>query len=211
MNLKVVGAGLGRTGTHSLKIAFEQLLGGPCYHMVEVLGRPEQRDIWAAAARGDEIDWASFLSDYYATVDWPAAAFWKELSDASPDAVIVLSVREDEAWWKSASETIFAVLARGAPPDDTGAEDELAMITTLLQNRFTPDWRDREGAIAAYNAHNDRVRAEAPASRLVEWHPGDGWAPLCTALGLEEPSVPFPHVNTTDEFRAMTGLDQAGA
>ena len=53
--------------------------------------------------------------------------------------------------------------------------------------------------------------AEAPANRLVEWHPGDGWAPLCAALGLEEPSAPFPHVNTTDEFRAMTGLDQAGA
>ncbi len=211
MNLKVVGAGLGRTGTHSLKIAFEQLLGGPCYHMLEVLGRPEQRDTWAAAARGDEVDWATFLSDYRATVDWPAAAFWEELADASPDAVIVLSVRDSEAWWKSASETIFAVMARGAPPGDTGAADELAMITTLLDKRFTPDWRDREGAIAAYNAHNDRVRAEAPANRLVEWRPGDGWAPLCAALGLEEPSVPFPHVNTTDEFRAMTGLDQAGA
>jgi hypothetical protein len=34
--LKVVGAGVGRTGTHSLKIALEQLLGGPCHHMVEV-------------------------------------------------------------------------------------------------------------------------------------------------------------------------------
>lgn len=211
MNLKVVGAGLGRTGTHSLKIAFEQLLDGPCYHMLEVLGRPDQRDTWAAAARGDEIDWASFLADYCATVDWPAAAFWEELSNASPDAVIVLSVRDGDAWWKSASETIFAVLARGAPPDDQGAVDELAMITTLIEKRFTPDWRDRETAIAAYNAHNDRVRAEAPANRLVEWHPGDGWAPLCAALGLEEPSAPFPHVNTTDEFRAMTGLDQAGA
>ncbi len=210
MNLRVVGAGLGRTGTHSLKIAFEQLLGGPCYHMLEVLGRPDQRDAWAAAARGDEIDWASFLADYRATVDWPAAAFWKELSGASPDAVIVLSVRDSDAWWKSASETIFAVLERGAPPDDEGAVDELAMITTLMEKRFTPDWRDRDSAIAAYNAHNDRVRAEAPAAQLVEWRPGDGWAPLCAALGLEEPPMPFPHVNTTDEFRTMTGLDPAG-
>src|ERR1700731_2339994 len=100
MDLRVVGAGLGRTGTHSLKVAFEQLLGGPCYHMVEVLGRPDQRAVWASAARGEDIDWADFLSPYAATVDWPAAAFWKELSAAWPDAVIVLSTRKDAAsWW----------------------------------------------------------------------------------------------------------------
>ena len=93
MELRVVGAGLGRTGTHSLKVAFEQLLGGPCYHMLEVLGRPDQRDTWAAATRGESVDWATFLAPYRATVDWPAATFWREISDAAPHAVVVLSVR----------------------------------------------------------------------------------------------------------------------
>ena len=191
MNLQVIGAGVGRTGTHSLKVAFEQLLGGPCYHMLEVLGRPDQRDTWAAATRGEKVDWGDLpcLSDR-ATVDWPAAAFWRELSLASPDAVVVLSVRESGAWWKSASETIFAVLAWGAPPDDQGAVEELAMIGAVIERRFTPDWRDREGAIAAYEAHNARVRAEVPEGRLVEWRPGDGWTPLCAALGMKEPSEP---------------------
>jgi hypothetical protein len=211
MNLQVIGAGVGRTGTHSLKVAFEQLLGGPCYHMLEVLGRPDQRDTWAAATRGEKVDWATFLASYRATVDWPAAAFWKELSLAAPDAVVVLSIRESGAWWKSASETIFAVLARGAPPDDQGALEELAMIGAVIEQRFTPDWRDRESAIAAYEAHNARVRAEVPQGRLVEWRPGDGWAPLGAALGLKEPSEPFPHLNTSSEFRAMTGLDVGGS
>ena len=210
MALQVVGAGLGRTGTHSLKVALEQLLGGPCYHMVEVFGRPDQRDSWAAAVRGEDVDWASFLAPYRATVDWPAAAFWKELSVAAPDAVIVLSTRDSEAWWKSASETIFAVLARGARPADDVGREELTMIEALIEQRFTPDWQERDGAIAAYEAHNARVRAEAPPGRLVEWQPGDGWAPLCAALGLAEPSEPFPHLNSTSDFRAMTGLD-AGA
>ena len=84
MDLRVVGAGLGRTGTHSLKVAFEQLLGGPCYHMLEVLGRPDQRDTWAAATRGERVDWATFLAPYRATVDWPAAAFWREICDRGP-------------------------------------------------------------------------------------------------------------------------------
>jgi hypothetical protein len=210
MALQAVGAGLGRTGTHSLKVALEQLLGGPCYHMVEVFGRPDQRDTWAAAVRGEEVDWDSFLAAYHATVDWPAAAFWKELSVAAPDAVIVLSTRDSDAWWKSASETIFAVLARGASPDDDAGRAELSMIEALIEQRFTPDWRERDGAIAAYEAHNARVRAEAPPGRLVEWRPGDGWAPLCAALGVAEPSEPFPHLNSTADFRTMTGLD-AGA
>lgn len=209
MELKVVGAGLGRTGTHSLKVALERLLGGPCYHMVEVFGRPDQRDFWAAAVRGERVDWSSFLAPYRATVDWPAAAFWKELSLAAPDAVIVLSTREGAAWWKSASETIFAVLARGAGPDDGGLP-ELTMIKALIEQRFTPEWQQRASAIAAYEAHNARVREEVPPGRLVEWHPGDGWAPLCAALGMDEPAEAFPHLNSTAEFRAMSGLDAAG-
>src|SRR5689334_16327222 len=36
MTLKVIGAGFGRTGTMSLKLALEQLGFGPCYHMIEV-------------------------------------------------------------------------------------------------------------------------------------------------------------------------------
>jgi hypothetical protein len=207
VSLRVVGAGLGRTGTHSLKLALEQVLGGPCYHMLEVINRPDQAAAWHAAARGEEPDWAVFLGGYVATVDWPAASFWQELAHASPEAVIVLSVRDSEAWWKSASETIFSVVARGAPPDDPGAVAELAMITEVLDRRFTSGWRDRATAIAAYDAHNAQVRATAPPHRLLEWRPGDGWEPLCGALGVAVPAEPFPHVNTTSEFRAFTGLD----
>ncbi len=207
MSLRVVGAGLGRTGTHSLKLALEQLLGAPCYHMLEVINRPDQAEAWARALR-EEPDWASFLGDYVATVDWPAAAFWPELSRFAPDAVVVLSVRDPEAWWASASQTIFSVLARGANPDDPGAVAELAMITTLLEQRFTPGWRDRQEAIRAYEHHNATVRASVAPARLVEWRPGDGWGPLCRALGVDTPTEPFPHVNTTSDFRMFTGLDE---
>ena len=209
MPLRVVGAGLGRTGTHSLKLAFEQLFGAPCYHMLEVLGRPDQAAVWDAAAHGHLPDWPSFLDGYAATVDWPAAAFWPELMEAAPDALVVLSVRDANAWWTSVSETIFSVLARGAPPDDPGAVAELAMINAVLSARFTPDYLERPAAIAAYESHNARVRAMVPADRLVEWHPGDGWEPLCRSLSVPVPPDPFPHVNTTSEFRSLTGLDAA--
>ena len=40
MTLKIIGAGMGRTGTASLKVALETLGMGLCYHMSEVLKNP---------------------------------------------------------------------------------------------------------------------------------------------------------------------------
>lgn len=207
MPLRVVGAGLGRTGTHSLKLGLEQLLGGPCYHMLEVFERPQDVAVWQRAVGGESPDWLAFLGGYRATVDWPAAAFWRELAATSPDAKVLLSVRDTDEWWASAQRTIFAVSERGAPPDNPEASAQLHMITTMLRERFTPDWGDESAAKAAYERHNDQVRASADPSRLVEWAPGEGWQPLCAALDLPVPDEPFPHVNTTAEFRAMAGLD----
>src|SRR5579883_1954803 len=108
MNLRLVGAGLGRTGTHSLKIALEQLLGAPCYHMVEVFNHPEHVAQWQAAANGEPADWDFVFQDYAATVDWPSASFYEEIMTQYPDAVVLLSTRSDaEAWWKSYSNTIM--------------------------------------------------------------------------------------------------------
>lgn len=106
MTLRVVGAGLGRTGTTSLKLALERLLGGPCYHMSEVFQHPEHIGHWHGAARGDMPDWRALFAGYVAAVDWPAASFWREISAAFPQALVVLSVRDPDAWWQSASSTI---------------------------------------------------------------------------------------------------------
>jgi hypothetical protein len=203
MALKVVGAGLGRTGTHSLKLALERLLGEPCYHMIEVFGHPEHVGMWHEAVRGDMPNWDELFAGYGAAVDWPAAAFWKEQSEAYPDAVILLSTRDSASWWRSCDNTIFEVF-RAA--DDAMPGDWTAMVKGLFQN-FAGDTLDEQSAVAAYERHNAHVRATAPPERLVEWHPGDGWAPLCRALGVAVPHEPFPHVNSTAEFRAMAGLD----
>ena len=204
MTLRVVGAGLGRTGTHSLKLALEQLLGAPCYHMVELFERPDDVEQWRRATRDQPADWDSVFDGYAAVVDWPAASFYDLIMDAYPDALVMLSTRADaEGWWKSASSTILPAIARvrqDPPPLE-------AMIFEVLESKFTPDFDDHDAAVAAYERHNQDVRARVRADRLVEWQPGDDWGPLCRALGVAEPSEPFPHVNTTDDFRAMTGLD----
>lgn len=201
MSLRVVGAGLGRTGTLSLKVALEKLLGAPCYHMAEVFQHPEHIESWRAAARGRMPHWQSLLGGYAAAVDWPAASFWPELSQAFPDAVVLLSVRDAQSWWESASRTIFLTSKKevGTP--------WRAMIDEVFAARFTTDIDNREAAIAAYEAHNRQVRERVPRHRLLEWQASDGWGPLCDALRLPVPDEPFPRTNTRDEFIVVHGLD----
>lgn len=205
MGLEIIGAGLGRTGTTSLKIALEELLGGPCYHMLEVRERPADPDVWGNAYEGKLPDWEAFFDDYRAAVDWPSAPFWRELGEAFPDAPILLSVRDPDSWWKSASNTIFIALATYFAPD--APADGWARMGRGMMTGFTPHWRDEASAKAAYLAYNEDVRATAPSGRLVEWSPGDGWEPICSALSLAVPDHPFPHTNTTADARTELGLD----
>lgn len=198
MTLRLVGAGLGRTGTLSLKVALEKLLGAPCYHMFALLGRPEHLPLWRGAARGEMPDWHALFTGYAAAVDWPAASFWPEISAAFPDTVVLLSVRDADAWWQSASETIFPASLSIDP-----GSPWRAMMDEIYATRFTSALDDRDACVAAYEAHNARVRRAVPPERLVEWTPSDGWGPLCRALGVPVPSEPFPRTNTKEEFQAM--------
>ena len=108
--LKVIGAGLPRTGTTSLKAALEQLLGGDCYHMFEFFERVDEHGLlWWQALEGDLDALDVILDGWAAAIDWPASLFWRELSERHPDAVVVLSHRESvEAWWASVDRTVWA-------------------------------------------------------------------------------------------------------
>jgi hypothetical protein len=203
--LKIIGAGLGRTGTASLQIAIQQLTGGRCYHMIEVFGQPDHVPQWHGAVKGDLPDWDALFADYDAAVDWPACSFWQPLMKRYPDAPVLLSTRRSaEAWWKSADDTILEFgFRRPAAP---GTEPWREMATDMIKLHWWPI-DDKDAAMAAYERHNAEVRAGVPPDRLVDWQPGDGWEPICAALGVPVPDEPFPHVNSTAEFRSNTGLD----
>jgi hypothetical protein len=202
--MRVVGAGLGRTGTASLKQALEILLGGTCHHMFEVKTADQARG-WHAAAEGNPPDWHEFLADYTALVDWPGASFWPELSTAFPDALVLLSQRPLDEWYDSAASTIFnsSRPAQEDPDDSVLARKE--MWLSILRNRFTEDLDDREATIEAAAAHNQAVIDTVPAERLLIYTPGDGWEPLCEALDLPVPDQPYPHTNTRQQFQDRAG------
>lgn len=203
MAVRVIGAGVGRTGTHSLKQALEQLLGGRCHHMVEIMGDPPQAAGWTDAIEGRDVDWDEIFDGYDATVDWPGASFWREISAANPDALVLLSTRDPEAWYRSASNTIFNPV-EATPP---GLEEWFGVtVPKLFGTRFSADLGNPTAMIEAFERHNDEVRAGVPAERLLEWTASDGWEPICERLGVAVPGEPFPLTNTTSETRELLGM-----
>lgn len=202
MALSVIGAGFGRTGTLSLKLALERLGFGPCYHMLEVLENPAHDAVWLEATRGGEVDWDDLFSGYTAAVDWPSAAFWRELSQHYPDAKVILSVRDAQLWYRSVENTIYRVLSSPVAPGGRVTPEHRAMTRELIlertfENRFT----DREHTIGVYERHNRMVRDALSGHRLLVYETGTGWQPLCEFLDCAVPDDPYPLTNTTQEFR----------
>jgi len=203
MTIQLIGAGLPRTGTNSLKLALEQLLGGPCYHMHEVFERPHDQPIWEAATRDQFPDWPSFLKEFHAAVDFPSSLYWQQLANAFPDAPILLSTRKDpETWWASVSKTVIPATLQAE--DTPWRRMALALFESFIG---ASDIENGERMMAAYEAHNLHVKTSVAASRLIEWQPEDGWQKICAALNIPVPNEAFPHVNTQAEFVNRLGDD----
>lgn len=218
MTLRVIGAGFGRTGTLSLKVALETLGLGPCDHMSGVIADTRRARRWHGAVRrraqGAPIDWPSVLGDRRATVDWPGAYFWEELLTAYPTAKVLLTVRDPDRWYDSAHGTIHGLRRLAAAPGLAalpfalarrlvpGARAVLALTDDVIwDGTFGGRFDDRAHAIAVFDRHVAAVRARVPADRLLVYEIGEGWEPLCAFLGVAVPvDTPFPHLNDADQF-----------
>jgi hypothetical protein len=212
--MKVIGAGFGRTGTLSLKVALETLGFGPCYHMTEVFEHPEHADFWSAAWRGEPVDWDGFLADYEAAVDWPACTFYEELFRRHPDARVLLSVRDPERWYESTRNTIYE-LSVGIPRSSLYRMG-FAVVSFFIFGRsvrgkmadeiiwdgtFDGRFEDNHYAKEVFNRHNEEVRRRVLPDKLLVFEVKDGWGPLCEFLDVEVPDEPFPRVNDTADMQ----------
>jgi hypothetical protein len=197
VTLKVIGAGIGRTGTYSLKLAIERLGFGPCHHMEEVLfNQPTQVPLWAAAV-GGRPDWTTVFDGYRSAVDWPTAGFFRELNDAYPTAKFVLTHRSPESWVASFGQTIYKLIHEPVPPQ---MQAWIAMALGVIERTGFPLGLDAAELERRFNAHIDAVRATVPADRLLVYQVKDGWGPLCKFLDVPVPDEPFPRTNGRSEF-----------
>lgn len=200
--LEVIGAGVGRTGTLSLKTALERLGFGPCHHMLGLFEDPEQIPLWEAAARGEPVDWRQVYAEYRSTVDWPGARFWREISGAFPEAKVVLTVRDPESWYASAAGSIHATAVAPPPPD--AGEGFLRLrdmsLEVVWDGVFDGRFTEKEHALKVFAEHEAAVREAIPADRLLVFRVSDGWEPLCGFLGVPVPDEPFPRSNQRGRF-----------
>ena len=200
MSIKVIGAGFGRTGTTSLKGALEMLGFNKCYHMFEVIKNPSDAAFWNAARRGEHRDWQAVFSGYQATLDWPGCSFYKALMDTYPDAKVLLTTRDPEAWYASAEATIYKSNTMKPPPS---MQPFVEMVNALLwQHDFNGKFEDKAYAIETFNAHNEEVKRSVPADKLLVYEVTQGWEPLCQFLEVDTPQdTPFPHLNDRLSFQ----------
>lgn len=210
--MKLIGAGLPRTGTLSQKVALEMLGLEPCYHMVNVLADLDEVPKWQAAFDGDP-DWPGIFSEFQATVDWPGSFYYKELAEAYPDAKVLLSTHDGERWARSMRETVWGVwygdvlirhLSDARTKVDPGWRGFAELLRPMcVRSGLMPGGVDTtvEAMAAAMERFEQEVQQTVPADRLLVWSVTDGWDPLCDFLELPVPDTPFPHLNDTDEFK----------
>src|SRR5690606_32998407 len=184
------------------KIALEHLGFGPCHHMFEVRDNPHLLAPWQRFVAGAPLDLDAAFAGYRSQVDWPGARVWRALAERNPEAKVILTVRDPDAWFDSFSATIVPFIgARGthaSPHANAIAEmgDKL-----IREGVFGGRWSDRAHAIAVFNAHIAEVQRTLPPERLLTFDASEGWAPLCAFLGVPVPAISFPHLNSSQHFR----------
>lgn len=207
MGLQVIGAGFGRTGTMSMKAALEQLGYIKTHHMLEVMPNAEQRQLWQQVAEGAAPDWDAIFDGFQASVDFPSSTYYKELLARYPDAKVLLTVRDPDSWYKSASETIYPI-STAAPRwarkyIKMQRQIDAIVQGTVWQRVFHGQFEDKVKAMQIFRDYIEQVKADVPAEKLLIFEAKQGWEPLCAFLDKPVPATPFPHVNDTAEFKKL--------
>ncbi|CAJ0554866.1 Ff.00g133790.m01.CDS01 [Fusarium sp. VM40] len=210
--LQVIGAGLPRTGTASISSALEILLDGPVYHgATQVLLGPEKEiKTWIQvlmqwhpqenSTRRSNLDLIKERIDgFVAITDSPGSTLVPELMTLYPDAIVICTVRDVEAWERSMatvsskSTQWFLRFVLFPVPSLRYFVD---YIDALRQQWFLKYGETEPVTSSSYDQHITWLKEKVPENRLVFLQVHDGWEPLCKALDLPVPKdVPFPRIN----------------
>jgi hypothetical protein len=201
MALKLINAGLGRTGTTSLKVALDRLGFGPGYHMFDIISSEERLGQWEKiVCDGQRPDWEAVFDGYTSAVDGPCAIYYRPIMAAFPRAKVILTVREAERWYQSTHDTLYQFALSGGQPR------LLRVVNTMIWNGlFGGRFADREYATEVFHRHNQEVIDHVDPGNLLVYDVRQGWEPLCAFLGADVPAEDFPHANDSESMRQRLG------
>ncbi|MDT0555514.1 sulfotransferase family protein [Patiriisocius hiemis] len=223
MSLKIIGAGFPRTGTTTLKMALEILGYSKTYHFKDLFANPEQVKYWNELEKNGATDYKSLFDGFQASVDFPGYPYYKKLLKEFPDAKIILTKRDVNAWYESTFKTIWQVtpdkLLEGIKDESELASNEnlknkIACIRFLREVYFkkelNDDFLNKENTIKAFENHIQEVINFLPKEKLLVYEVSQGWGPLCSFLGKPIPTNEFPHLNKKEQFKKMLGAMVTG-
>ena len=203
--LRLIGGGLGRTGTQSIAAAL-RALGVRSYGMRQIIGSRRDLEAWGAVLEGGPTpDWSDLLADRGATIGWPMCFFVEELARAYPDAKVLLTLRDPERWFESL-QVAWSSLTKLRALRFVPRVAALLRVVEPVMERVGGAPPTRDAATTAFRAHVAHVREVVPPDRLIEYRVTDGWGPLCQALGVAEPAASFPRINSGSDVLREAGL-----
>ena len=216
MSIKIIGAGFPRTGTTTLKQSLETLGFNHVYHMKELLVNPHNLHYWKTLSETGDTDWDGLYKGYDATVDFPGYPWYKEHMKRYPEAKVILTVRDFEAWYKSVDSTVFRagpqtpgekIKMMGKLLFSSRARNVVKCIKffkkTFFAGELDGNFEDKAHAKKVWEGHLAEVQRFVPKEKLLVYDVRDGWGPLCKFLGVKEPADPLPHLNKKENFKEM--------
>ena len=200
--MKVICAGLMKTGTKSLAKALREL-GFSVYDVEEHVSFHLQP--WhAILVEAKEPDFLSMYRDVDAVTDVPANAFYEEILKAFPDAKVILSERNNEdVWLTSWMKQMEMLLSMEREPHSV----LLFALSSSCRKAWKIVLRSLQFVLGIsnvsvneskfllkkkYREHNERVKAVVPPDQLLVYNVKQGWEPICKFLGRDIPSCSFP-------------------
>lgn len=122
--------------------------------------------LWIEAARG-RPDWDAIFADYRSAVDYPSAAYWRELAAYYPQAKIIHTVRDPDAWFDSTQATIFAPDGPAVAAFNSGEQNVMTDFFKSFTGAFRGHLHDRAAMTDHFRRHNAEVVATIPPERLL--------------------------------------------
>lgn len=180
---KVVGVGLSKTGTSSLKVMLQHLGYRTC---------GPRKDLLFQVRRGNLSSIDPVLEDYDAFEDWPWPLTYRYVHQKyGTRAKFILTIRASFENW-------YASLVKH------GQSSSPLKGMYLTYGYYRPDGHDRE-LRQIYERHNAEVRSffASMTDQFVEFCPerGDGWNKICGLLEEPVPNLPVPRVNKSTDRR----------
>ena len=200
--MKVICAGVGKTGTKSIAKALRHL-GFTVFDWEEQAF--DFLDHWVDVFQnGTKPDVRRVYQNADVCIDIPGLFFFEEILEGFPDCKVILSVREEDPWIESLVRQLDSLYALRFKPvsmlSPTARKMEYVFDSFLDAIYGSCNTRSTCVIRKRCRIHNHRVKSIVPADKLLVYNVKQGWKPLCDFLECDVPTVAFPHENIKSEI-----------